>query len=260
MEYGKFPAYRPRRMRNGEDAEGSEGSEQAEDPDEAPMPAQPFYGELRDANDKVTMTVDVEAPEGALPAGTTMQVQAVEQADVQDAIEQALEQEDAGKLAKVQAVDITFLDAEGTPIEPAAPVNVKLASKQIAKAAKADQQPLVAHIDDEGAAELVQTLTDEELEARDIAPAQDELHFDADAFSVYAVVYTVDFEYSVNGKMYQFSLPGGGFVSFTDLVEVLGITSDTNSEENRDENGSVSAENAEENLANEHLSRQKHLG
>ena len=61
----------------------------------------------------------------------------------------------------------------------------------------------------------------------------------------------VDFEYSVNGKMYQFSLPGGGFVSFTDLVEVLGIIGDTNSEENGDENGAVITENGEENGINE---------
>ena len=79
----------------------------------------------------------------------------------------------------------------------------------------------------------------------------DTIEFMADSFSVYAVVYTVDFEYSVNGKMYQFSLPGGGFVSFTDLVEVLGITGDTNSEEDGDENGSVIAGNAGENVANE---------
>ncbi|MBR6615331.1 MAG: hypothetical protein IKK95_05110, partial [Lachnospiraceae bacterium] len=77
------------------------------------------------------------------------------------------------------------------------------------------------------------------------------VEFTAESFSVYGVIYTVDFEYSVNGKMYQFSLPGGGFVSFTDLVEVLGIIGDTYSEENGDENGSVIAENAEENAANE---------
>lgn len=71
--------------------------------------------------------------------------------------------------------------------------------------------------------------------------------FQTDSFSVYAIVYTVDFKYSVNGKMYQFSLPGGGFVSFTDLVEVLGIIDDTNAGENEDENGSVITENAEEN-------------
>ena len=35
--------------------------------------------------------------------------------------------------------------------------------------------------------------------------------------------------------MYQLSLPGGGFVSFTDLVEVLGIIGDTYSEENDEE-------------------------
>ena len=40
-------------------------------------------------------------------------------------------------------------------------------------------------------------------------------------------------------------------MSFTDLVEVLGIIGDTNSEENGDETGSVIAENAEENAANE---------
>ena len=61
------------------------------------------------------------------------------------------------------------------------------------------------------------------------------VEFTAESFSVYGVIYTVDFEYSVNGKMYQFSLPGGGFVSFTDLVEVLGIIGDTNAGENEAE-------------------------
>ena len=78
-----------------------------------------------------------------------------------------------------------------------------------------------------------------------------DVSFETGSFSVYGVLYTVDFEYSVNGKMYQFSLPGGGFVSFTDLVEVLGISGGTNSEENEDKNDSEIAENAEENVANE---------
>ena len=47
--------------------------------------------------------------------------------------------------------------------------------------------------------------------------------FDADQFSVYAVVYTVDFHWEVDGQMYEFSLPGGGFISFSDLIEVLGV-------------------------------------
>ena len=62
----------------------------------------------------------------------------------------------------------------------------------------------------------------------------DTLTFEAGAFSVYAIVYTVDFHYEINGKMYEFSIPGGGFVSLEHVVEVLGIadadTSDTNEE------------------------------
>ena len=36
----------------------------------------------------------------------------------------------------------------------------------------------------------------------------------------------VDFEYSVNGETYEFSLPGGGYMTLHQLVEVLGIISD----------------------------------
>jgi len=38
----------------------------------------------------------------------------------------------------------------------------------------------------------------------------------------------VDFEYSVNGKMYEFSLPGGEYMTLHQLVEVLDINEDTN--------------------------------
>lgn len=34
----------------------------------------------------------------------------------------------------------------------------------------------------------------------------------------------MDFHYEVNGKMYEFSIPGGGFASFYKIVEVLGIS------------------------------------
>ena len=47
--------------------------------------------------------------------------------------------------------------------------------------------------------------------------------FETNSFSVYAIVYTVDFHWEVNGKMYEFSMPGGGFMSFTKLMEVLSV-------------------------------------
>ena len=54
----------------------------------------------------------------------------------------------------------------------------------------------------------------------------------------------VDFSYSVNGKMYDFSLPGGGFVSFTNLIEVLGIIEGTNSGENDIDSAEVTDQDA----------------
>ena len=62
------------------------------------------------------------------------------------------------------------------------------------------------------------------------------LTFETGAFSVYAIVYTVDFYYENNGKKYNFSIPGGGFVSLEHVVEVLGIASANENTEN-DENG-----------------------
>ena len=50
----------------------------------------------------------------------------------------------------------------------------------------------------------------------------DAVHFEADSFSIYAVVYTVDFHWEVNGKSYTIIMPGGGFMSFRALMEALG--------------------------------------
>ena len=47
--------------------------------------------------------------------------------------------------------------------------------------------------------------------------------FEANSFSVYGVIYTVDFHWEVDGRMYEFSLPGGGFISLFELIEVLGV-------------------------------------
>ena len=59
-----------------------------------------------------------------------------------------------------------------------------------------------------------------------------EIQFEAESFSIYGIVYTVDFHWEVNGKVYKFSIPGGGFVSMQHLVEVLGIADNDRSSEN----------------------------
>lgn len=49
------------------------------------------------------------------------------------------------------------------------------------------------------------------------------LSIEVDQFSIYVIVYTVDFKYSVDGKTYEYSLPGGGYINLRDLVDTLGV-------------------------------------
>ena len=126
------------------------------------------------------------------------------------------------------------------------------------------QEPTVLHFTDDGVEKLQSTVVDdknstsgdqaEDREKKDSETAEDtdsagskngstEIQFTTDSFSIYGVVYTVDFHWEINGKMYDFSIPGGGFVSLEHVVEVLGIAS---SDENS-ENGAENAENGAEN-------------
>lgn len=75
----------------------------------------------------------------------------------------------------------------------------------------------------------------------------DNLTFESDSFSVYAIVYTVDFHYEVDGKTYEFSIPGGGFVSLERLVEVLGIgVSDARESSDSNQEAEVTENDADE--------------
>ena len=53
-----------------------------------------------------------------------------------------------------------------------------------------------------------------------------EVSFEADKFSVYGVVYTVDFHWDVDGESYKYNIAGGAAVSLRDLVKTLGIVKD----------------------------------
>ena len=185
--------------------------------------------------------------------------------DSSDAHDDASNKE--GKRVNPDKTYARFFDIEiwanGEKIEPTGDVSVSIRlldlpetdDGNVIKIVHFDQDDIeiIPHTAAADHAESVDTTKEQNDEqAKNNAPGGMEFNFTASSFSVYSVVsYTVDFEYSLNGKMYQFSLPGGGFVSFTDLVEVLGITGDTNSEEDGDENGSVIAGNAGENVANE---------
>lgn len=50
--------------------------------------------------------------------------------------------------------------------------------------------------------------------------------FLADGFSVYGIVYTVDFSYSVDGKELAYSLVGGSGIGLSELLPLLGVVAD----------------------------------
>ena len=123
------------------------------------------------------VTVEIEAPEGALPEGATMEVSSVSLNAVQNAVDKAAEL--SGTV--VAAVDITFFDAEGAVIEPEGEIKVTMRSAEIAKA----ENPVVVHLD----------TTAEELEGAEVEPEKvdaeaeaEAVVFNADRFSVYAVL------------------------------------------------------------------------
>ena len=147
----------------GEDKEPAAGEEKNADKQDVKYPAVKFSEKAGD------VTVNITAPEGALPEGTTVKVEPVKAGEVKDAVDDLI---DNGKVVK--AVDITFYDKNGKEIEPNEKVSVTFASDAFKKLNDAQ----VVHINNEGEAETVKGSNVEGNKAT----------FKSDAFSIYVVV------------------------------------------------------------------------
>ena len=154
--------------------EATEPEQAKEEPEEdEAYPAQHFE-ESTFGLDRVKVFVD--APNGALPKGTTMKVKNVAESKVIDTVVNEL-----GDKAKfVKAVDITFYDKDGNEIEPkegSDPLSVSFKSSKLENL----NEPAVVHIDNK----KVETISDE-----DVKNKGDKVSFEADQFSIYVVVET----------------------------------------------------------------------
>ena len=172
------------------------------------QPAATFSKTVRDDKDNVVLTVSAAAPEGALPDGTTMEAKLVENDDVdKDILQKAVDEKaakletlESGKVIDFRAVDITFLDSEGTSIEPKKDVTVKLVSEL----ADGEDQTVVMHLEDakpdkaERKAEVIDTLSKKQLARRGETLGKGQVAFDASSFSTY-VIATV----SAHAEMYS---------------------------------------------------------
>ena len=185
----------------------------AEVPASAAMPAVAFDQKVTTENG--TVMVHIDAEEGAFEEGTSMTVTPVTRHDILDkAIDAA-----GGKGAAV-AMDITFTKADGTKTEPLKPIHVKMISPVLNHAEEAH----VVHVADSGTIDVVakksdgKTIESTSSEAAS-SDAKNAVSFESDSFSVYAIVYTVDFFYE--GKTW--SLPGEGSYRLSDVLAELGI-------------------------------------
>lgn len=172
-----------------------------------------------------SLSVTVVAEDGTFPEDTQMAIKDIKDEDTLGVISDAVE----GKIEKIHAVDITFL-YDDKEIEPSKPVKVAMTPLDSVEEF-ADAETQIVHVDHDGEVQMIDAagsaVVDEVAEAAEDEMTDTAVVFEAESFSIYALVYTVDFAYEIGGQIYDFSLPGGGFVSFTDLVEVLGILDGT---------------------------------
>ena len=163
------------------------------------------------------VTITVEAPASAgIPADAVLQVSEID--EVSRAYGSYL-----GRVSQVvgeqniqlaRFFDIKIL-SQGQEVQPVEPIQVKI---ELAGApTDQDASATVVHFADEGGMDLVAATEDAGTTT-----------FDAEGFSVYGVVYTVDFHYAVNGQAYDWSIPGSSYTSLRELVDTLGVADSAN--------------------------------
>ena len=121
------------------------------------------------------------------------------------------------EISHVKLYDITIL-ADGKELEPEAPVQVHIEANNMP--AEKDAEICMVHIPDKGKAKR---LNKKAVKFETGKKAVKGVEFMAEESSVYGIVYTVDFHWEVDGKMYDFSIPGGGYISLETLIETLGV-------------------------------------
>ncbi|MBQ9321101.1 MAG: hypothetical protein IJ239_01890, partial [Eubacterium sp.] len=136
--------------------------------------------------------------------------------------------------------DLTIYAADGTEIQPDAPLSVSIdLGKTIDEKATgvyavhfpgtgADTvMPALAGDPVSRAAQVVNdAINGNGAEVIETTGNGGEVQFEAESLSVYAIVYTVDFTYEVDGKTFFFSMEGGSSIDIKDLIQILGIVAD----------------------------------
>ena len=141
------------------------------------------------------------------------------------AVQEAKGGEQVTDLKFAKFYDISLI-ADGQAIEPEAPVDISISYDKALKAADADHVRIIHFGTDENGDLVPEVLDPDDVDLDLEKGKMSGTAFAAESFSVYGVVYTVDFSWEVDGKEYEFSLPGGGFISLGELLESLKVVED----------------------------------
>lgn len=135
--------------------------------------------------------------------------------------------DDARTISFVKFYDIS-LQAAGEDVQPDKPVNVTISyDKNQQKELTVEEKKnirIIHFAEDKETGEIsAEILKDDSVDVSLRQKQMEETTFEAESFSVYAVVYTVDFSYEVNGNEYSFTMKGEDSVSLRTLIETLHV-------------------------------------
>ena len=176
-----------------------------------------FNGDEHDCDYSVTLTYDASAE---IPEGAELSVREIEK----DTEEYAAYLADADSAVANSVTDARFFDIKilvnGGEIQPKSPVRVSISYKETIEVEEKAQVEAV-HFDEKKEEPVpVEVETNDETKV-------DEIAFEAESFSVYAVLYTVDVKF----KDYAFSMPGEGSILLSELAQKLGFYSESETRE-----------------------------
>ena len=120
---------------------------------------------------------------------------------------------DGQSVASARFFDIKILDENDEKVEPRDNVSVRIHYSRPSGVTSGDQADVVHIADGSDDADTVGTKR-----------ATDSMvSFEAESFSVYGVIYTVDFAYDVDGRTFMYSIEGESSISLRDLLVTLHV-------------------------------------
>ena len=224
-------------------------------------PFAPVSGELTYEGDDYTITVNYDETAG-IPEDAELKVSEIlpGTAEYDSYYEKAagavLENGEAKPIGYARFFDISFIVQEngwfGTTsereIEPETGVSViinyrtaashgveasdEIPDEDAAVSVQENTQEMAPQLSEDAAELNVVHFTEDDAQIIDsvdaVQIAEDEaaVSFQTDSFSVYGLVYTVDFHYEVDGQTFEYSLAGGDTMSLRELVRALHVLDD----------------------------------